>query len=100
YEAAEVGVRFTAERVNEAVDQDPGKFSPNVLLRPIVESAVFPTLAYVGGPGEIAYFAQITALFPTFGIRPPVVAPRGSALLIDPVVRRLMGPLRVDTSDL
>jgi bacillithiol biosynthesis cysteine-adding enzyme BshC len=100
YEAAAVGVRFTAEGVNEAVDRDPGKFSPNVLLRPIVESAVFPTLAYVGGPGEIAYFAQITALFPTFGIRPPVVAPRGSALLIDPVVRRLMGALRVDTSDL
>jgi uncharacterized protein YllA (UPF0747 family) len=82
------------------VRSDPGRFSPNVLLRPIVESAVFPTLAYVGGPGEIAYFAQITALFPAFGIQPPVVAPRGSVLLVDPVVQRLMARVGIGTREI
>jgi uncharacterized protein YllA (UPF0747 family) len=53
----------------------------------------------VGGPGEIAYFAQVTALFPAFGIAPPVVVPRGSVVLVDPVVRRLMDRLGVELND-
>jgi bacillithiol biosynthesis cysteine-adding enzyme BshC len=99
YEAREAGVEIAAAGVAEVVAGDPGRFSPNVLLRPIVESAVFPTLAYVGGPGEIAYFAQVTALFPAFGIAPPVVVPRGSVVLVDPVVRRLMDRLGVELND-
>jgi bacillithiol biosynthesis cysteine-adding enzyme BshC len=100
YEARGAGVELAAEGIWERVRSDPGRFSPNVLLRPIVESAVFPTLAYVGGPGEIAYFAQITALFPLFGIQPPVVAPRGSVLLVDPVVQRLMARVGVGVKEL
>lgn len=100
YEARGAGVELAAEGIWERVRSDPGRFSPNVLMRPVVESAVFPTLAYVGGPGEIAYFAQITALFPLFGIQPPVVAPRGSVLLVDPVVQRLMERVGVGVKEL
>jgi bacillithiol biosynthesis cysteine-adding enzyme BshC len=100
YEARGAGVELAAEGIWDRVQGEPGRFSPNVLLRPIVESAVFPTLAYVGGPGEIAYFAQITALFPLFGIQPPVVAPRGSVLLVDPVVQRLMARVGVGVGEL
>jgi bacillithiol synthase len=68
--------------------EEPGRFSPNVLLRPVVESAVFPTLAYVSGPSEIAYFAQLGVLFGEHGIRPPVVYPRFAATLVEPWVAR------------
>jgi bacillithiol synthase len=74
--------RFTAEAAAAAVAAAPGRFSPNVLLRPVVESAVFPTLAYVGGPAELAYFAQCGALFDAYGIRPPVAFPRLSATIV------------------
>ena len=100
YEARGAEVEFGREGIGEVIAADPGRFSPNVLLRPIVESAVFPTLAYVGGPGEIAYFAQVTALFPAFDIEAPVVVPRGSVLLVDPVVRRLMRRLGVEAEEL
>lgn len=80
--AADARRHFTADEAADAVRADPVTFSPNVLLRPVVESAVFPTLAYVAGPGEAAYFAQIGPLFRAFGILPPVVFPRFSAVLV------------------
>lgn len=73
---------FTAREAADALRANPVSFSPNVLLRPVVESAVFPTLAYVAGPGEAAYFAQIGPLFRAFEIVPPVVFPRFSARLV------------------
>jgi len=80
--AREAGIRFSPEEVEAAIAADPGAFSPNVFLRPVVESAVFPTLAYVGGPAETAYFAQIGPLFRAFGIRSPVAFPRLSVRLV------------------
>ena len=75
-------MRFTADELAERMRAEPGAFSPNVFLRPVVESAVFPTLAYVGGPAETAYFAQIGPLFQAFGILPPIAYPRFTARLV------------------
>ena len=73
---------FTTDEIAARMLAEPGAFSPNVFLRPVVESAVFPTLAYVGGPAETAYFAQIGPLFRAYGIRPPVAYPRLSVRLV------------------
>jgi bacillithiol synthase len=78
------------------IEHDPRAFSPNVFLRPVVESTVFPTVAYVGGPGELSYFAQISALFPAFGIEPPMVFPRASLLLVEMPMRRLLEKLEIE----
>ncbi len=80
--ARDAGLRFTTEEIAARMLEEPGAFSPNVFLRPVVESAVFPTLAYVGGPAETAYFAQIGPLFRAYGIRPPVAYPRLSVRLV------------------
>lgn len=74
----------------ERAEEDPSLLSPNVLLRPVVESAVFPTLAYVAGPGEMAYFAQIKELFQAHEIRMPVVFPRHSATLLEGRVEKIL----------
>jgi bacillithiol biosynthesis cysteine-adding enzyme BshC len=80
--ARDARMHFTTEEIAARMQAEPGAFSPNVFLRPVVESAVFPTLAYVGGPAETAYFAQIGPLFRAYGIRPPVAYPRLSVRLI------------------
>jgi bacillithiol synthase len=75
-------LRLRRSDLASRVRGDAGSFSPNVLLRPVVESAVFPTLAYVGGPAEIAYLAQAGALFAAHGILPPVAFPRFSVRVV------------------
>ena len=64
-------------------------WSPNVLLRPLVQDALFPTAAYIGGPAEIAYFAQAAAVYKTLGREMPPIFPRISATLIEPRISRI-----------
>jgi len=61
----------------------PADFSPNVLLRSVVQDALFPTVCYVGGPSELAYFAQLKSIYAAFGVPMPLVAPRATVTLLD-----------------
>ncbi len=61
----------------------PERFSPNVLLRPLVQDTIFPTIAYVGGPSEVAYFAQLKDVYAHFGLPMPLVVPRATATFVD-----------------
>ena len=76
------------------------ELEPNVLLRPIAERAMLPTIAYVGGPGEVAYFAQVTAVAMALGARVPVVVPRWAGLVIEPHVQRLLARHALTPDDL
>ncbi|HEX2166413.1 MAG TPA: bacillithiol biosynthesis cysteine-adding enzyme BshC [Longimicrobiales bacterium] len=80
----------------DMIAAEPERFSPNVLLRPVVESALFPTIAYVAGPGELSYFAQIGCLFAAHGILAPVVVPRPSVTLVDDKLGRTLAKLDID----
>jgi uncharacterized protein YllA (UPF0747 family) len=66
---------------------------PNVLLRPVVERAILPTVTYVGGPAEIAYFAQIGPIAETLGVARPAIVPRWSATIIEPHVEKILEEL-------
>jgi len=68
--------RFTGDELVKMARSAPHAFSPNVLMRPLVQDTILPTVAYVGGPGEIAYFAQLRGAYEEFGIPMPVVYPR------------------------
>lgn len=64
--------------------------SATVLLRPVLERALLPTAAYVGGPGEIAYFAQVSAVSDALGVPTPLVVPRWSTTIVEPRVQRTL----------
>ena len=74
---------YSRDELVDSIESTPASFSPNVLLRLIAQSRLFPTVAFVGGPAEIAYFAQVKGLFPIFDVVPPIVHPRLSATLIE-----------------
>jgi len=64
---------FTQAELVELLHRTPHVFSPNVLLRPVYQDTLLPTVAYVGGPGEIAYFAQLKEVYAEYGLSMPVI---------------------------
>lgn len=68
----------------------PGSLGPNVLLRPIVERSIIPTVAYVGGGAEVAYFAQTSAVADALGVPAPLVVPRWSGMIVEPRVEKIL----------
>lgn len=84
------GRRLTDEELRSVLEEAPERFSANVVLRPVVESAVLPTLAYVGGPGEVSYLAQTGCLFEAHGVGMPLVFPRLSVTLVERKVRKVL----------
>lgn len=82
--------QFTLEELHAAIDREPEAFTPNVLLRPIVQDTLLPTAAYIGGPAEIAYMAQAEVVYKSLLGRMPAILPRSSFTLIEPPVARLL----------
>ncbi len=72
------------------VSDEPARFSPNVLLRPIVQDALFPTICYVSGPNELAYLGQLRGVYSHFGVPMPLMYPRASATLLDSAAMRFL----------
>ncbi len=90
-----IGADSAAEKLSQAeliarIRSSPERFSPNVLLRPIVQDYLLPTLAYTGGAAETAYFAQAGAVYEALLGRVTPIVPRFSATLVEPKVQRLL----------
>jgi bacillithiol biosynthesis cysteine-adding enzyme BshC len=82
--------RLSLEELKQRIAETPENFSANVLLRPVLQDYWLPTLAYIGGPAEIAYFAQVGVVFEKLLVRVTTILPRLSATLIEPRVERLL----------
>jgi bacillithiol biosynthesis cysteine-adding enzyme BshC len=94
------GEVLTLSEVRARAAKDPSLLSPNVLFRPVVESAVFPTLSYVAGPGETAYFGQLRDFFGAFAMRMPVIYPRLGATVVEGKVRKVLDKFGVEPTAL
>jgi bacillithiol synthase len=92
----EQGRFLIGERHVEATDvlrmaeREPQAFSPNVLLRPIVQDTLFPTACYVAGPNELAYLGQLREVYARFGVPMPLMASRASVTLLDAGAARFL----------
>jgi bacillithiol biosynthesis cysteine-adding enzyme BshC len=79
-----------ADEVRQEALSHPERFSPNVLLRPIVQDKLFPTICYVAGPSELAYQAQLGGIYREFGVEVPLLQSRASATIVDSAAARFL----------
>jgi bacillithiol synthase len=82
--------KLTRSALLHRIESSPGDCSPNVLLRPVVQDYLLPTLAYVGGSAEIAYFAQADVIYRALLGRTTSAIPRFSATLVEPRAQLLL----------
>jgi bacillithiol biosynthesis cysteine-adding enzyme BshC len=90
-----IGSEAGGEKISQAelagrIALAPEQFSPNVLLRPVVQDYLLPTLAYTGGAAETAYFSQVGSVYEVLLGRVTPIVPRFSATLVEPKIQRLI----------
>ncbi|HEY9595778.1 MAG TPA: bacillithiol biosynthesis cysteine-adding enzyme BshC [Spirochaetia bacterium] len=95
YELKSSGKRYTREELRALLASRPGLFTPNAVLRPLFQDTLFPTLACVLGPAELAYFSELTLAYERMGVNMPLMFPRASLTLVEPKVEKLRSKLAV-----
>jgi bacillithiol biosynthesis cysteine-adding enzyme BshC len=91
--------KLSSAELLDRIDAGPENFSPNVLLRPVVQDYLLPTLAYTGGAAEAAYFAQAGAVYEAILRRVTPIVPRFSATVAEPKVQRWLGQYGIAVVD-
>jgi bacillithiol biosynthesis cysteine-adding enzyme BshC len=94
------GERFTMAELSAIAAASPERLSPNVLLRPVVESSLLPTVAYVAGPGELRYLALTPPVYEALGVSRQLPVPRWSGLIVEPRVDRVLGKFGIELTEL
>ncbi|HEY6223413.1 MAG TPA: bacillithiol biosynthesis BshC, partial [Gemmatimonadales bacterium] len=84
------GERFTRAELERIAAEAPERLSPNVLLRPVIEAALLPTVAYMAGPGELEYFPAAAPLYRTLGVTSQTAMPRWSGTLVEARVDKVV----------
>lgn len=87
--------RYPAATFLQQAAEQPTGFSPNVLLRPVVQDTIFPTICYVAGPNELAYLGQLRGVYKHFGVPMPLMYPRASATLVDSATARFLNKYKM-----
>jgi bacillithiol biosynthesis cysteine-adding enzyme BshC len=81
---------FPPEELARIAAEQPELLSANVILRPLAQDTLLPTVAYVAGPSEVAYHAQLGPVYDDFGVPQPIVFPRASATFVEGRTQRAM----------
>ncbi len=93
-------LQFSEEELLDVLDKHPEKFSPNVVMRPLYQEVILPNLAYIGGPGELAYWLQLKGVFEKYETPFPLLMPRNFALIINRVCAKRLYKLGIHLPDL
>ncbi|MCL8536487.1 bacillithiol biosynthesis cysteine-adding enzyme BshC [Chryseobacterium gallinarum] len=99
YLVVDTNLQFTKEEILAELEQNPEKFSPNALMRPVYQEKVLPNLAYIGGNAEIMYWLELKDYFSATGIPFPILIPRNSMLFLKEKTVKKIEKLHLKTED-
>ena len=90
---------YSLDELLHRIESNPEGFGPNVLLRPVLQDHLFPTVVYVGGPSEVAYFTQVSAISSLCGVEPSIF-PRMGITVVDRKAQRLLKKYGLEAGEL
>ncbi len=99
YQVVNTELKFTKQELEQIIDTTPEKLSPNVVLRPLYQQKILPNVAYIGGPGELAYWLEYKAMFGVYNISMPVLVPRNFVMLVDKGTQSKLQKLNLQLQD-
>ena len=91
---------FTKDELLALIQESPESVSPNVALRPVCQDTLLPTVAYIAGPSEVAYFAQLRQVYEYFGCPYPVIYPRASATIVEEKQLKILDKYQIGLPEL
>jgi bacillithiol biosynthesis cysteine-adding enzyme BshC len=100
FSIADTSLHFSLAELRQEIEEHPERFSPNVVLRPVLQEKILPNVAFIGGAGELAYWLELKAVFERWGVPMPPLFLRNSILLISSEQSDLLKKLRLTTSQL
>ncbi|TYR82628.1 bacillithiol biosynthesis cysteine-adding enzyme BshC [Priestia megaterium] len=92
-------VSLSKKELVQIAKQNPEMLSNNVVTRPLMQEHLLPTLAFIAGPGEVAYWAELEKAFSLFGFKMPPVVPRLSYLLVERTVAKYLDELQLSIAE-
>ncbi|MBC7391196.1 MAG: bacillithiol biosynthesis cysteine-adding enzyme BshC [Opitutaceae bacterium] len=100
YKVLNSDISFDNDSLQNEIGDFPERFSPNVILRPLYQEMILPNLAYIGGPGELAYWLQLKGIFESENIPFPILFPRKFATIIGKATLDKVKSANLDLADL
>ncbi len=100
YHVLDSDISFTQAQIEKLINEEPEKFSPNVILRPLFQEMILPNIAYVGGPAEVIYWLQLKEVFQHFNTPFPMLMPRNFGMVMDHEVSRKFSKTDLELKDL
>lgn len=95
-----IDLKFSKDELLNLLKNHPEKFSPNVVLRPLYQECILPNIAYIGGPGELAYWFQLKSNFDRLNVSFPIIMLRDSFLIIQQKDLSLLQEMKLELNDL
>lgn len=100
WQVVETGISFTKEELMQELHQHPERFSPNVILRGLMQESLLPGIAFIGGGGELAYWLELKGVFKLYSVPYPVLVVRNSFLVITEKWKQRIERLRLSITDI
>jgi len=100
YKLSDNSKKWSFEEILIELEQFPGKFSPNVILRPLYQEVILPNLSYTGGAGELSYWFQLKGMFDKFKVDFPILMLRNSAIVLSKKNQVRLDKLGIEVSHL
>jgi bacillithiol biosynthesis cysteine-adding enzyme BshC len=100
FKVVDTSLSFSDAEIKKLIQNEPEKFSPNVILRPLYQETILPNLAYVGGPAEVIYWLQLKQMFDHVGTPFPILMPRNFGMIVDHEINRKFSKTGLELKDL